>query len=79
MSKTVGDVGCSSTEEMGFLKRLFVVEEKIQLTSLVLAQAGIRKIGFGARRFVYIKLAGMCKAKIILLEREREKLLMRLE
>ena len=79
MLTTTGNVGCRDAQEMGFIKRLFVVEERIQLASLVLANAQIRKIGWGARRFVYIKLAGMCKAKIALLEREREKLLMELE
>lgn len=64
---------------MDAITRLFIVEEKIQLTSLVLANAQIKRIGFGARRFVYIKLVGMCKAKITLLERERERLLKQLE
>lgn len=49
------------------------------LTQLVLQQVNIRKIGFGARKIVYIRLAGVCKDKLNQLEKERQLILATLE
>lgn len=79
MVQTTKVVGCKDAQELRLIERLFVIEEKILLTTSVMQQAKVRRIGYGARKYIYIKLGGICQDKLTKLEREQQDILAALE
>jgi hypothetical protein len=77
--KTARDVGRTDAQTIRLLEKLFVIEEKIMLTSLVKQQAHTRTWSFSARGQVYVSIIDLCKVRLAKLEEQRALILAQLE